>query len=101
LLPGGVSVKVAWTASPQNDGVVSYNVFRNGTKVGESTTTSFTDTGLAPQQTYKYTVSANCTSGVISDASAETAAATVTTLDITPPTVLSHLPVTGAQGVSA
>jgi hypothetical protein len=100
LLPGGTSVQVTWTASPQNDGVVSYNILRNGTKVGESTTTSFTDTGLAQQQTYKYTVSANCTSGVISDASAETAAATVVTLDVTPPTVASHQPPTGFQGVS-
>ncbi|HUQ48669.1 MAG TPA: Ig-like domain-containing protein [Gemmatimonadaceae bacterium] len=100
LLPGGVSVRVNWTPSPQNDGVVSYNIFRNGVKVGESTGNSFTDTGLAPQQNYKYTVSANCTSGVISDASPETAAATVTTLDITPPTVATHQPPTGFQGVS-
>ena len=36
------SVLVRWQASPQSDGVVSYNVFRNGTKVGESVTTSYT-----------------------------------------------------------
>ena len=101
LLAGGTSVRVSWTPSPQNDGVVSYNILRNGTKIGESTTTSFTDINLAQLQTYKYTVSANCTAGVISDASAESAAATVTTRDITPPTVISHAPVTGAQGVSA
>lgn len=101
VLPGGTSVQVNWTPSPQNDGVVSYNIFRNGTKVGESTTNTFTDTGLAQQQTYKYTVSANCTSGVISDPSPESAAATVTTSDLTPPTVISHAPVTGATGVSA
>ena len=99
-LLSGTSTKVTWTPSPQNDGVVSYSVYRNGTKVGESKTTSFTDTGLAQQQTYKYTVAANCTSGVISDQSAVTAASTVTTLDITPPTVASHQPPTGFQGVS-
>jgi hypothetical protein len=101
LLPGGNSVQVSWTPSPQNDGVVSYNIFRNGTKVGESTSTSYTDTGLAQQLTYKYTVSANCSSGVISDPSPESAAATVTTADLTPPTVISHAPVSNATGVSA
>ena len=45
-LGAGNRVTVTWTPSPQNDGVVSYNVMRNGTKVGESTTTSYVDTGL-------------------------------------------------------
>jgi methionine-rich copper-binding protein CopC len=99
-LVNATTVNVTWDPSPQNDGVVSYNVFRNGTKVGESTTTSFTDTGLAQQVTYKYTVSANCTSGVLSEQSAETPEATVTTLDITPPRVTAVSPLNGATGVS-
>jgi hypothetical protein len=99
-LVSATSVAVSWDPSPQNDGVVSYNVFRNGTKVGEPTTTTFTDTGLAQAVTYKYTVSANCTSGVLSEQSAETPEATVTTLDITPPRVISVIPLNGATGVS-
>ena len=94
------SAVITWDPSPQNDGVVSYNVFRNGTKVGESTTTTYTDTGLAQQTEFKYTVSANCTSGVISDQSAESPQATVTTLDVTPPRVTAVVPVNGATGVS-
>ncbi len=100
-LQSGTSVIVTWTPSPLNDGVVSYSVFRNGTKVGESTTTSYTDTGLPQLQTFKYTVAANCTSGLISDQSAETAAATVVTRDVTPPTVTGHQPPTGFVGVSS
>ncbi len=100
-LLSGTSVKVSWTPSPLNDGVVGYSVYRNGTKVGESATTTFTDTGLPQQQVFKYTVAANCNSGLISDQSAESATATVTTLDVTPPTVTTHQPPTNFVGVSS
>lgn len=99
-LASATSVNVTWTPSPLNDGVVSYSIYRNGTKVGESATTSFTDTGLAQQTTYVYSVAANCKGGVVSDKSVETAQSTVTTVDITPPRVLSTIPVNGATGVS-
>ena len=94
------AVQVSWTPSPQSDGVVSYNVLRNGVKVGEAKTNSYIDAGLAERQTYKYTVSANCTSGVLSDPSPESAAATVFTSDLTPPKIILVVPVPGATGVS-
>jgi Bacterial Ig-like domain len=100
LLASRTSVRVDWTKSPQSDGVVSYNILRDGTKVGESTTFSYTDTGLAELTTYKYTVSANCTSGLLSQASAETAAATVKTGDVTPPRFVLISPVQGQTNVS-
>lgn len=99
-LATATSATITWTPSPKNDGVISYSIYRNNSKVGESTTTSFTDTGLAQQTTYVYSVAANCKSGVISDRSAETAASTVTTVDITPPTVIATSPANGATGVS-
>src|ERR1019366_7958104 len=91
-LLSATSATITSTPSPQNDGVVSYSVYRNGTKVAESKTNSYVDTGLAQQVTYQYTVAANCTSGLISDQSAVTTASTIVTLDITPPTVASHQP---------
>jgi methionine-rich copper-binding protein CopC len=94
------SALITWTPSPLNDGVISYNIFRDGTRVGQSTTTNFTDVGLPQQVTIKYTVSANCTAGVISDQSPETPEATVTTVDVTPPTVIATNPANGAVGVS-
>ena len=100
-LASATSVTVTWTPSPLNDGVVSYSIFRNGNKVGESTTTSFTDTGLAQQTTYVYSVAANCKGGIVSDRSVETEQSTVTTVDITPPTVSNHQPPTNFNGASS
>ncbi|HYN82562.1 MAG TPA: Ig-like domain-containing protein [Gemmatimonadaceae bacterium] len=100
VLAGGTSVRIDWQPSPQSDGVISYNVLRNGTKVGETTGTTFTDTGLAEVATYEYSVSANCTSGELSEPSPVTAASTVTTLDLTPPRVINNQPPNNFNGVS-
>jgi methionine-rich copper-binding protein CopC len=95
------SVKVTWTPSPLNDGVISYSIFRNGNKVAESTTTEYTDTGLAQQTTYVYSVAANCKGGIVSDRSAETTQSTVTTVDLTPPTVIANQPPNNFNGASS
>ena len=100
-LIGPTTAEVRWTPSPQSDGVVSYNILRNGQKVGESGTTTYTDTGLGEKTTYKYTVSANCTGGVLSDPSAESPAATVSTQDLTPPRIILISPFANKTGVSA
>ncbi|MDO8679579.1 MAG: Ig-like domain-containing protein, partial [Acidobacteriota bacterium] len=99
-LASSTSATITWKPSPLNDGVISYSIYRNGTRVGESPTTTYTDTGLAQQTTYVYSVAANCKSGVISDRSVETAAATVTTVDVTPPRVIANQPPTGFNGAS-
>ncbi|MEO7501908.1 MAG: Ig-like domain-containing protein, partial [Gemmatimonadaceae bacterium] len=96
----GTSVRVEWQASPQNDGVISYNILRNGTKIGESTSTSFTDAGLTEQTKFTYAVSANCTSGRLSEASEVTTASTVTTRDVTPPRVINNQPPNLFNGVA-
>ena len=102
-LASATSATITWTPSPLNDGVISYSIFRNGTKVGESETTSFTDTGLAQQTTYVYSVAANCKGGIVSDRSAETTQSTVTTIDITAPTIVSgsNNPPNNFNGVSS
>lgn len=99
-LASATSATISWTPSPLNDGVISYFIYRNGTKVGESTTTSFTDTGLAQQTTYVYSVAANCKGGTVSDRSVETQQSTVITVDITPPTVAGTSPANGASNIS-
>jgi chitodextrinase len=49
------SVTLAWNAST---GATRYDVYRSGTKVGSSASTSYTDDGLSPGTTYIYTVTA-------------------------------------------
>ncbi|MCM3494045.1 lytic polysaccharide monooxygenase [Paenibacillus lactis] len=61
------SVSLAWTAST---GASSYEVYRNGTLVGTSATTSYNDTGLTAGTSYTYTVVAVSSNGSKSAASA-------------------------------
>jgi hypothetical protein len=52
------SVSLSWSASSDNVGVTGYRVYRGATQVGTSSTTSFTNTGLAASTTYTYRVAA-------------------------------------------
>ena len=63
------SLKLSWTASTDSIGVTGYTIFRNGSKVGTSTTPSYTDSGLSTNTTYTYTVSASNRAGMVSTAS--------------------------------
>jgi endoglucanase len=55
---GGTTL--SWTAATDNIGVTGYDILRatsgSFTQVGTSNTTSFTDTGLAPNTTYRYQI---------------------------------------------
>src|SRR5437667_2199884 len=70
-------INLTWTASTDNVGVTGYNVYRGGTKIGTSTTTSYSDTGLTASTTYSYTVAAF---DAASNTSAQSASASATTL---------------------
>jgi chitodextrinase len=96
------AANLSWTASTDNVGVSQYNVHRSATpgftpspanKVGQSTTTTFTNSGLAAG-TYYYQVTAQDPAGNTSPASNE-ASATVTG-DTTAPTVSVTAPAGGA-----
>jgi chitodextrinase len=77
------SVSLSWTGSTDNVGVTGYKIYRGGTQVGTSATTSFTNTGLAPSNNYSFTVAANDAAGNTSAQS--TALAAATTPDTTAP----------------
>jgi chitodextrinase len=83
------SLKISWNASTDNVAVTGYKVFRNGTQVGTSATTSYTDTGLTPSTSYSYTVSANDAAG--NNSAKSGAFATSTTADTTAPSVPTGL----------
>ncbi|NLX12245.1 MAG: hypothetical protein GXY44_01140 [Phycisphaerales bacterium] len=54
------SISLMWTASTDNVGVAGYKIYRNGNSqpIGTSPTPGYTDTGLQPEATYSYQVSA-------------------------------------------
>ena len=61
-------VTLSWTASTDSGGpgIGGYKVYRGGTQIGTSTTTSFQDSGLSDGTTYSYTVAAYDTAGTTS-----------------------------------
>ena len=59
-------INLTWTASTDNTGVTGYDIFRNGTLAGTSSSNSYQDTGLAANTSYTYTVAAYDAAGNVS-----------------------------------
>ncbi len=74
------SISIKWNTSSDNVGVKGYNVFRDGTKIGTTSSTSYTNAGLASNTTYSYSVSAYDAAG---NTSAKSAALNVKTAGVT------------------
>ena len=88
-------INLRWDASTDDVGVAGYKVFRNGNQIATPTTTSYNDTGLAPNTTYDYTVSANDAAGNDSPKTDVVSAKTLLA-DTTAPTVSLTAPANGA-----
>ncbi|MDI6827105.1 MAG: N-acetylmuramoyl-L-alanine amidase [Armatimonadota bacterium] len=54
----GTQVNLTWTGSTDNIGVAGYKIYRNGSQIGTSATTSYSDTTCTSNTTYTYRVSA-------------------------------------------
>ena len=67
---------LTWTAATDDNAVVGYEIFRDGASIGATSDLTYTDTGLAPDTIYRYTVTAVDPSG---NSSAESGAIDVTT----------------------
>jgi Calcineurin-like phosphoesterase len=82
-------IDLSWTASSDDFGVASYEVFRDGatTPTGTSSTTSFADTAVGPGETHTYTVKAVDSAGQRSVASNPATATTPST----PPATLAFV----------
>ncbi len=100
LLVAPSAARITWTPNPQYDEVARYDVFRNGTKVGESLPASFLDTGLVELTTYSYAVAAVGARGMSSPRSAESSGATIIPPDVTLPRVTGVTPLNRSSGVS-
>ena len=99
--PDGVSaslvtstaVRLTWSARPRAEKVTTYAVYRNGTRIGETTDTAFTDSGLAENAALTYSVSSMLASGY---ESSQSEPVSIATRDVTPPTIVQSLPANGA-----
>ncbi|MER5866294.1 PHB depolymerase family esterase [Kitasatospora sp. NPDC002040] len=69
----GSTASLSWSAVT---GAASYGVYRGGTRVGSTTGTSYTDTGLAGGTSYSYTVAAVDSAGASGTASGPVTATT-------------------------
>jgi glucose/arabinose dehydrogenase/chitodextrinase len=86
-------INLSWNASTDNVAVTGYQIFRNGTQIGTSTTTTFNNTGLSPSTSYSYTVRAV---DAAANPSGQSAPASATTL--APDTTLPSATVTAPTG---
>jgi chitodextrinase len=89
-------VNLSWTASTDNVGVTGYNVYRNGTKIGTTSNTSYQDTGLSAGTTYLYTVSAYDSAGNSSAQASNVSVSTLATTSVSAPSVTINSPTNGA-----
>ncbi|MEW1953441.1 galactose oxidase-like domain-containing protein [Terrabacter sp. NPDC080008] len=83
-------VTLRWSASTDNQGVVGYNVFRNGVRLTSTPTPGYVDKTAVGSTTYNYTVTAYDGAG---NTSAASNTATVTTPGDTTPPVISNVAV--------
>jgi uncharacterized repeat protein (TIGR03806 family) len=98
VVGSSTQIALTWTASTDASGISVYRVLRNGTQVGTTQTTTYTDNGLAPATAYTYTVFAvdaatppNVSAASVT-ASATTNAATADTTPPAAPTAVSAAP---------
>jgi YD repeat-containing protein len=84
-------INLSWAASSDNVGVDSYTIYRDGSPVATSTTTSYADNVLQPSTTYTYQVYAYDAANNQSGASNSAQATTQPLPDSTPPTVPGNL----------
>jgi Domain of unknown function (DUF4082)/Bacterial Ig domain/Glycosyl hydrolases family 16 len=77
-------VALTWSASTDNIAVAGYNIYRNNTRIAQSTSASYNDPTAAANTAYSYAVSAYDAAG---NTSAQTGPVAVTTPSFTAPTV--------------
>jgi fibronectin type 3 domain-containing protein len=93
---GPDQVNLTWTAPDATDTeIVSYNVYRDGSFVGNVVATVFADAGLSPGTTYRYAVASVNDEGEEGERSGEALATTFPADDLIPPAPPTRLRVVG------
>jgi chitodextrinase len=83
------SISIAWTASTDDVAVTGYKVYRGGSLLGTTTSTSYDDTGLTPVTQYDYTIKAY--DAAANDSAVSAAFSDTTAYDTTAPTIPANL----------
>lgn len=92
------ATNLSWSGATDNIGVTGYDIYRDGTLIGSTTTaTTYAVSGLANSTTYAFTVRAKDAAGNTSVASN---IASVTTLTPTPDTTAPSVPTLSASGTT-
>jgi chitodextrinase len=87
------TITLGWSKSTDNKGVVAYDIFRDGKKVGIAETNSFIDLKLTSGTRYAYRVAARDAAGNVSSVSS-TIYVNTATIDIQPPTTPQNVTAT-------
>ena len=90
-------INLNWNASSDNVGVTGYRIYRGGTQIATSTTTSYSNTGLTASTAYSFTVAAYDAAGNVSTQSAAASATTQAAPDTQAPGVPAGLTATAAS----
>ena len=93
------SVTLTWTPSTDNVGTIGYDILRDGSILGSSTSASYTDTTAVGGTTYSYTVRAKDLAGNVS-AESSPLPATPPPPDTQSPSVPTNLHTTAATATS-
>jgi YD repeat-containing protein len=91
--PNSSTVNLTWNASTDNVAVTGYRVYRGGSQIGTSATTSYSDPGRTGTTSYQYQVAAY---DAVPNVSALTTAINVTTPDTIAPSTPTSLTATAA-----
>ena len=89
-------INLSWNASTDNVGVAGYRIYRNGTQLAVTATTSYSNSGLLPSTQYSYSVSAYDAAGNNSNQSSPASATTQPAGDSLPPSVSLTSPAAGS-----
>jgi Chitinase len=88
------AITLAWNTSTDNVKVTSYEIYKNSTLVGTSTTTTYIASGLQPSTTYSFYVKAKDSAGNRSASSAILSVTTTATVTPTATPIPSPTPTT-------
>lgn len=84
------TTSLSWTASTDNVGVTGYDIYKDGSLIGTTTSTTFNVSGLRQNSLYYFIIKAKDEAGNISEASTRLEV-TTQGKDLTPPTTPTNL----------